>query len=189
MQIDELDITGVKVITLNPIRDERGYFVRTYDIELATKYGFHHNWVQESTSLSKNKGTLRGLHYQLPPFSETKLIRVVSGSIFNVFLDIRKNSPSFGKWGSYILSSSKPQWILLPSGIANGMITLEDNMIMQYKMDNFFDPNSASRIKWDDPYLNIKWPSKPKIISEKDQKAQSFNEFINTTGSLDVKIN
>ena len=113
-------------------------------------------------------------------------MRVITGSVFDVFLDIRKNSPTFGKWGGYILNSDNPEWIYLPKGIAHGMITLEDNMIMQYKVDNFFEPKADSQINWNDPDLNIKWPINPKIVSNKDQKAPSFAEFCNVNGGLEV---
>ena len=184
MEIKELEIPGVKVIKLLPIRDERGYFSRNYDVEIAKELGFHKKWVQENVSLSKTKGTLRGLHYQLPPFTETKLVRVITGSVFDVFLDIRKESPTFGKWGSYILNSDNPEWISLPKGIAHGMITLEDNMIMQYKVDSCFEPNADSQIKWDDPDVAIEWPIKPIVISEKDKNAPSFKQFLENNGGL-----
>ena len=186
MIVKELEIKGVKVIKISPIIDNRGYFSRNYDIKIARENGFHEDWVQENISYSKSKGTLRGLHYQYPPFCETKLVRVITGSVFDVFLDIRKNSPTFGKWGGYILNSDNPEWIYLPKGIAHGMITLEDNMIMQYKVDNFFEPKADSQINWNDPDLNIKWPINPKIVSNKDQKAPSFAEFCNVNGGLEV---
>ena len=184
MEIKELEIPDVKVVTLKPIKDERGYFLRNYDVEIAKRLGFHKNWVQENISQSKTKGTLRGLHFQLPGFSETKLIRAITGSIFDVFVDIRKGSPTFGKWGSYILSSDNPQWIFLPKGIAHGMITLEDNMIMQYKVDCLFEKKADSQIKWNDPDLKINWPLEPKVISEKDNNAPSFTEFVSKIGGL-----
>ena len=98
--------------------------------------------------------------------------------MYSTFLDIRKDSPTFGKWGSYILNSDNPEWISLPKGIAHGMITLEENMIMQYKVDNCFEPKADSQIKWDDPDLAIKWPIKPVVISEKDKNAPSFKQFL-----------
>lgn len=179
MEIREnLGIKGVKLITLKPIEDERGFFSRNYDVEIAKKLGFHRDWVQENLSFSKDKGTLRGLHYQKMPHTETKFVRVITGSVFDVFLDIRKDSPTFGKWGSYTLLSNKHEWLYLPKGIAHGMITLEDNMIMLYKVDSCFNPESDSQIKWNDPDLKIKWPIKPNIISEKDQNAKSFKTFL-----------
>ena len=102
------NINGVKHIILKPIKDERGYFSRNYDIEIANKLGFHRDWVQENLSYSKQKGTLRGLHFQKKPSTETKLVRLIKGKVFDVFVDIRKDSSTFGKWGSHILSADNP---------------------------------------------------------------------------------
>ena len=179
MEVKEnLGINGVKLIKLHPIKDERGFFSRNYDEKVAKELGFHRPWVQENLSYSKDKGTLRGLHYQKSPDTETKLVRVITGSVFDVFLDIRKESSTFGKWGSYVLKSENHEWLYLPRGIAHGMITLEKDMIMLYKVDSKYNPNSDSQIKWNDPDLNIDWPSKPTIISKKDQNAKSFKEFL-----------
>ena len=186
MKVEELNIPGVKLITISPIVDDRGFFSRNYDVESAIEGGFHQNWLQENVSLSKVKGTLRGLHFQHSKYAETKLVRVLSGSVFDVFLDIRKNSPTYGRWGSCVLTADKPRWIYLPKGIAHGMITLEDNMLMQYKVDSVYTPAADCQIKWDDPILNIDWPIEPNIISEKDQSAMSFKEFENTIGAVEV---
>ena len=186
MKVEELDIPGVKLITISPIVDDRGFFSRNYDVDVAIEGGFHQNWRQENVSLSKVKGTLRGLHFQHSKYAETKLVRVLSGSVFDVFLDIRKNSPTYGKWGSCILAADKPRWIYLPKGIAHGMITLEDNMLMQYKVDSVYTPAADCQIKWDDPLLKIDWPIEPKIISEKDQSAMSFEEFESKVGAVEV---
>ena len=175
---DDLGINGVKLISLKPIIDERGYFSRNYDTEIAKNLGFHRDWVQENLSYSKHKGTLRGLHFQKTPSTETKLVRLIQGKVFDVFVDIRKDSTTFGKWGSHILSAEKPEWLYLPRGIAHGMITLEDEMIMLYKVDNFFNPNKDTSIRWNDPDLNIKWPLDPKVISVKDKTALSFKEAL-----------
>ena len=187
MKVKDLNIDGVKVIELSPIHDERGFFSRNYDVEIAKKAGFHRNWVQENVSLSKNAGTLRGIHFQLPPFAETKLVRVLTGSVLDVFVDLRKDSPTFGKWGSYKLLSSHPEWIYLPKGIGHGMITLEDNMLMQYKVDSPFTPSADTQIKWDDPDLAIEWPAAPSVVSQKDQDAMSFREFQQKFGGLENK--
>ncbi len=179
MKVSEnLGINGVKLITLNPIKDERGFFSRNYDNKIAEELNFHRPWVQENLSYSKDKGTLRGLHYQKEPFTETKLVRVVTGSVFDVFLDIRKDSSTFGKWGSYVLSSDNHEWLYLPKGIAHGMITLEKDMIMLYKVDSSYNSQADSQIRWNDPDININWPIQPSLISEKDKNAKSFKEYL-----------
>ena len=174
----DLGINGVKIISLKPIIDERGYFSRNYDIEVARKLDFHRDWVQENLSYSKKKGTLRGLHFQKAPSTETKLVRLIKGKVFDVFVDTRKDSSTFGKWGSHILSADNPEWLYLPRGIAHGMITLEDEMIMLYKVDNFFNPQKDTSIRWNDPDLKIEWPLEPTIISTKDKTALSFKEAL-----------
>ena len=186
MEVRELEIPGVKLITINPIVDDRGFFSRNYDVDIAKKSGFHRDWLQENVSLSKVKGTLRGLHFQHSKYAETKLVRVLTGSVYDVFLDIRKNSPTYGKWGSCVLTAAHPQWIYLPKGIAHGMMTLEDNMLMQYKVDSVYTPAADCQIKWDDPKLDIEWPFEPTIISKKDQAAISFGQFESTVGAVEV---
>ena len=186
MDVEELEIPGVKLISINPIVDDRGFFSRNYDVDIAIERGFHQNWRQENVSLSKVKGTLRGLHFQTSKFAETKLVRVLQGSVCDVFFDIRKNSPTYGRWGSCILSADKPKWIYLPKGIAHGMITLEDNMLMQYKVDSVYTPEADYQIKWDDPTINIKWPIAPTIVSKKDQSAMSFKDFESEIGAIEV---
>ena len=173
---DNLGIKGVLLVALKPFKDSRGFFSRNYDKIIAKELGIHNEWVQENLSLSKVKGTLRGLHYQRDPYRETKLVRVITGSVFDVFVDLRRDSPTFGKWGSHILSSDNHEWLYLPKGIAHGMITLEDNMTMLYKVDTPFNPKYDSQIKWDDHDLNIQWPLKPRVISQKDLNAKTFKE-------------
>ena len=183
MKIQNLEIPDLKLITPSIYRDDRGYFMESFNQRVIQSQIKIRNFIQDNES-SSSFGVLRGLHFQLPPFTETKLVRVITGSVFDVFLDIRKDSPTFGKWGSYILNADNPEWISLPKGIAHGMITLEENMIMQYKVDSCFEPKSDSQIKWDDPDLAIEWPIKPVIISEKDKNAPSFKKFLENNGGL-----
>ena len=139
MNFKELDINGVFSIDLEPILDSRGFFMRTYDQKFFDDRNLSTVWVHENHSSSLNKGTIRGFHFQHPPHSETKLVRVISGSVFDVFLDIRKNSPSFGEYGSITLSAENKKCLYLPKGIAHGMCTLEDNTTMVYKVDQKYD--------------------------------------------------
>ena len=186
MKFTEQKIPGVFTIELSPIKDDRGYFMRAYDVDLFKEAGLHRDWVQENHSYSKVKGTLRGLHFQTPPHSETKLVRVIQGAVFDVFVDLRYGSSTFGEWGSYELVAERNEWLYLPRGIAHGMCTLTPDMVMQYKVDNAFNPAADSKIKWNDPSLNINWPVTPTIVSEKDSNANSFDHFLNNTGSLKV---
>lgn len=162
-----------------PNKDERGYFVRTQDRDILIKYNWNKIWVQENESLSMHKGTIRGFHMQLDPYSEAKQIRPVQGSIFTSFIDLRFKSPTFGQYESYILDSKKPSCVLVPRGLACGICTLEDNTIIQYKMDNKYFPPAAIGIKWDDPDIGVVWPQFDELhISEKDQKNMTFKEFM-----------
>ena len=127
MKIEEKEIKGVFEIQLEPKEDKRGYFMRTYDEKIFKKYGLNKKWVHENHSFSKNKLTMRGFHFQHPPFTETKIARVVTGKIFFVYLDIRRNSPTFGKWGTIILSGKNKKMLYIKRGIALGMCTMTNN--------------------------------------------------------------
>ena len=187
MKITEKKIKGVYEIELEPIEDKRGYFMRVFDDEIFTKNGINRKWVQENHSLSVKKGTLRGFHFQLQPAAETKLVRVITGSIYDVFIDLRKDSTTFGQWGSVILSAENKKMLYIPRGFAHGMVTLDENSSMYYKVDNYYTPEKEFCIRWDDPDLQVKWPIEGKpIISEKDANAKSFKEFIEEQGSIEV---
>jgi len=183
MRFSELNIRGVFQIELEPNVDERGFFMRMYDKEIFAAHNLPTEWVQESTALTKEKGTVRGLHFLYPPKNEAKLISMLSGEVFWVFVDIRKYSPTLGKWGSITLSAEKHGTIFLPRGFANGMCTLTDNCHVLYRMDNMYDDNAKSEFKWNDPTLAIPWPvESPTILSPRDQNAQSFKEFLEKSG-------
>jgi len=187
MLIKERKLKGVFEMQPEPKEDNRGFFMRVYDDEVFKQHGLHRNWVQENHSLSVNKGTIRGFHFQFPPAAETKLVRVINGEVFDVYVDLRKGSPTFGKWDSIILSAENKKMLYIPRGFAHGMCTLKNNSVMLYKVDSYYTPNKEGCIKWDDPQLGIKWPIKGEpIISEKDAKAKSFKEFLEIHRSLDV---
>ena len=160
--------------------------MRVYDDTVFRNYGLHQNWVQESHSYSKKKGTLRGLHFQLPPHTETKLVRAVGGEIYMAFVDLRKGLSTFGQWDSIVLSEDNKKMLYIPKGFALGMCTLTDNCTLLYKMDNYYTPESQDTIKWDDPDIGINWPLDNPILSEKDSGAKSFKEFAETYGGLEV---
>ena len=133
MEIIERKIKGVYEIQLKPIGDNRGFFMRTFDINEFNKYGLNKVWVQENHSRSTQKGIIRGLHFQLPPFSETKLVRCINGAVLDVFVDLRKNSPTFGQWDSIELSAENKKMIFIPRGFAHGFCTLteESEVLLQ----------------------------------------------------------
>jgi dTDP-4-dehydrorhamnose 3,5-epimerase len=186
MLIKERRIKGIFEIQLKPYEDRRGFFMRVYDAQLFEEYKIHRNWVQENHSLSVEKVVIRGMHFQLLPHSEAKLIRVINGKIYDVFIDLRKGSSTFGQWDSINLSSDNKKMIYIPQGVVHGFCTLTGNCEILYKMDNYYAPNSEGNIKWNDSDVGINWPVNNPIISEKDLKAKSFREFIERYGGLEL---
>jgi len=150
------------------------FFVRTYDNNVFNENGLKFDWVQENHSKTVKSGTIRGLHFQLPPFAETKLVRCIRGKILDVFVDLRKNSPTFGKWDSIILSEDNYKMVLIPKGFAHGFLTLTDNCKVIYKVDNYYNPEYECGLIWNDSDLNINWGIDNPILSEKDKKNITF---------------
>ena len=186
MLIKESKLKGVFEISLEPHEDNRGFFMRTYDDKVFRDYGLHKNWVQENHSYSRKKGALRGLHFQVPPHTETKLVRAAGGEIYMAFVDLRRGLSTFGKWDSIVLSEDNGKMLYLPKGFALGMCTLTDNSTLLYKMDEYYDPASQGVIKWDDPDIGINWPVDNPILSAKDSGAGSFKKFVEAYGGLEV---
>lgn len=177
MKITPLNIDGAFEIDFNPIEDERGFFMRTYDENFFTINGIHRQWVQENHSCSLKKGILRGMHFQFPPHDETKVVRVVNGKIFDVLVDLRKNSPTFGRWESLELSAENKKMLYIPKGCAHGFCTLSDSCDVLYKVDNFYHPEAEGSILWNDPDVGIHWPFRNPMLSEKDKNAMTLTEF------------
>ncbi|HEY9701602.1 MAG TPA: dTDP-4-dehydrorhamnose 3,5-epimerase [Allocoleopsis sp.] len=185
MKFIEKEIKGVFEIVFDPKEDERGFFMRAYDKKIFENHGIKFDFVQENHSLSKHKGTIRGLHFQYPPDCECKLMRTITGEIFLAIVDIRKDSPTFGRWTSIVLSEHKKNMAIIPRGCTNGICTLTDNCHLIYKVDSYYNPNNEAVISWDDPDLNINWPIKnPSVISERDKTGMSFQEFKKKHGGL-----
>jgi len=159
LEVKTLAIAGVLELVPKRFGDDRGYFCEVYNRqrfgeETGTAIGF----VQTNQSLSDDKATLRGLHFQAPPFAQTKLVWVVRGAVFDVAVDIRLKSPTYGKWASALLSAEKGNQILVPAGFAHGFLTLEPDTIVQYQVDNPYAPAQDRGIRWDDPEIGIDWP-------------------------------
>ena len=176
MKTQTTDIEGIVIIEPQVFGDSRGYFMETYQKEKYAAAGIDVTFVQDNESMS-SYGVIRGLHYQAEPFAQAKLIRVVAGRVLDVAVDIRKNSPTFGKIFTLELSSENKLQLFLPHGIAHGFAVLSDYAIFTYKCDNFYAPQSERTIRFDDPILNIDWriPIDQRIISEKDKKGLPFN--------------
>jgi dTDP-4-dehydrorhamnose 3,5-epimerase len=170
MQIIETILPGVKLIEPAVFGDHRGFFVESYNEAAYHANGIGHAFVQDNHSLSVETGVLRGLHYQLNPKAQTKLVRVTAGAIYDVVVDIRKGSPTFGQWQGFILSSANKRQLLVPQGFAHGFCTLVPNCEVQYKVDALYSPEHDRGIAWNDPALHIDWPTTKPILSDKDTK-------------------
>lgn len=176
MKIIETKFKDVKLIEPKVYSDQRGFFMESYNKRIFEEIGINFNFVQDNHSLSKEPGTIRGLHYQLNPKSQTKLIRVLSGAIFDVIVDLRKNSMTFGKWEGFILSEFNYRNLLIPNGFAHGFCTLVPNTQIFYKVDKFYSPKHDRGILWNDPTLNISWPTSNPILSDKDKHQPKFKD-------------
>jgi dTDP-4-dehydrorhamnose 3,5-epimerase len=157
------------LIELHPIQDDRGLFARTFCREEFQKIGHTKEFVQFNHSINHRKGTMRGLHFQLPPFSEIKLIRCISGKVYDVIVDLRKESPTFLKWYGVELSQQNMKMIYVPEGFAHGFLTLTDQAELLYHHTSYYTPQAESGLRYDDPILNIQWPGEIEVISAKDK--------------------
>lgn len=181
--IENSRIAGVFEIRLSPFRDDRGYFMRAFDEQLFRNKGLNVVWPQENHSFTKKKHTVRGLHLYIPPHCEIKMIRVIRGAIFDVVVDLRKDSQSFARWQSFILKDEDFKCLYIPAGCAHGFCTISDATEMLYKHEKRFSSAIDSGIRWDDPDLGIHWPTTDPIISQKDSGLMSFKKFVSIHGS------
>ncbi|MEZ5082522.1 MAG: dTDP-4-dehydrorhamnose 3,5-epimerase [Bacteroidales bacterium] len=172
MTFEETNLNGAWVITLSPFIDERGSFVRMFCKDEFAKEGFTDEFVQINHSTNISKGTFRGLHYQKPPFSETKLIRCIRGKVFDIIVDIRQGSGTFLQHFTIELTPDNSKILLVPEGFAHGYITLENNSDLVYFHTSFYKPGFENALNYKDPKLNIQLPIEPKIISDKDKNHQ-----------------
>ena len=176
MIFNKTNFNDVFLIELEKKGDDRGFFARSWDTKVFEENGLNSKIVQCNISRSSKKGTLRGMHYQIAPFEESKLIRCTRGKIFDVLIDLRKNSSSYKKWESFELSSENHNIVYVPEGFAHGFQSLEDNTEIFYQVSQYYNPESERGIRWNDPTFKIKWPLENKIISEKDSNWLDFKE-------------
>lgn len=179
MNIIQTNIKDVLIIEPRVFGDPRGYFFESYnEREFREKTGLDITFVQDNESMS-HYGVLRGLHFQKPPYTQSKLVRVVSGSVLDVAVDIRKGSPSFGKHVAVELTGDNHRQFFMPKGIAHGFSVLSEEAVFQYKCDEFYAPQSEGALAWDDPDLNIDWrlPIEKVLLSEKDRHHPNFRNF------------
>lgn len=176
MKFTQTPLKDSYLISMEPIADERGFFSRFFCENEFSEHNLNTHWVQINNSLSIEKGTLRGLHFQYPPSVEVKLVRCIKGSIWDVIVDIRKSSNTFGNWFGAVLDENNRTMMYVPKGFAHGFISLESNSEILYLVSEFYNKENEETILWNDPTIAIKWPIIPNIISEKDLKAKKLSQ-------------
>ena len=176
MELIKTSIDGLLIIKPDVFKDDRGYFFESYNKERFAKAGLMMDFVQDNESKS-DKGVLRGLHFQKPPFAQGKLVRVIKGAVMDVAVDLRKDSPTYGKWESVVLTEENKLQFWIPEGFAHGFVAMEDNTIFNYKCTNVYNKESEGSILWNDPDININWEIENPILSEKDKISPLFKNF------------
>lgn len=182
MEFEKTSISGLCILIPQVFEDPRGYFYESFSKKSFFDAGIIDDFVQSNQSLSQ-KNVLRGLHFQNPPHAQSKLVRVIQGSVLDVAVDLRKDSPTYGHHHSVLLSEQNKKMFYVPIGFAHGFLTLEDNTIFSYKCGNYYNKPAEQGILWNDKSLDIDWGIKDPILSEKDKVNISFNEFITPFGS------
>ena len=157
MKIAALRLPGTFEVTLAPREDERGYFMRWYDRDIFAAHGLPVDWRQGNESAS-GQGIVRGLHFQRPPHAEAKLVRALSGTVYDVFVDLRRGSPTFGQWDALVLDAARHNAVLVPRGFAHGFCVTSERAVVSYLVDNPYAPEAEGGLAWDDPALGIPWP-------------------------------
>lgn len=170
MKVMETKFDDVYLIEPNVYQDTRGFFMESFNQNDFRELGVHLQLLQDNHSLSVDSGTIRGLHYQLNPYAQLKIVRVIAGAIYDVIVDIRSSSPTFGKWQGFILTADNFRQIIIPKGFAHGFCTLVKNTEVLYKVDQVYAPEYERGILWNDTSLNVDWPTTAPILSEKDRK-------------------
>ena len=180
MHVQELAIPDIKVLVPMKLDDGRGFFSEVYSRRRLEKVGFDTAFVQDNHSRSAKRGTVRGLHFQIPPRAQDKLVRVVRGAVFDVAVDLRRSSPTYGKHVSVVLSAETWNQVLVPVGFAHGFMTLEPETEVIYKVTDFYAPDHDTGLLWNDPDLDIQWPlpEEEALLSEKDRRQPKFADFV-----------
>lgn len=175
MEFTETPLSGSYLIDIDPIGDERGFFARLFCSHEFDKLGIESHIKQINNSTSSARGTLRGMHYQIPPMEETKIVRCIKGAIWDLILDIRPHSPTFGHSFGVELSESNRRMLFVPKGFAHGFLTLTDDSEIIYFVSQNYSKQHERGIRWDDPAFDLQWPFAPKVLSERDKNHQDFD--------------
>jgi dTDP-4-dehydrorhamnose 3,5-epimerase len=177
MEVIETELKGLFVLKPRVFEDERGYFFESYNQNLFKQAGLDLEFVQDNQSLSQ-KGVLRGLHFQNPPYAQGKLVRVITGAVLDVVVDIRKNSATYGKWYGLELTEKNKWMMYVPPGFAHGFLTLENNTIFSYKCTNFYNKAAEDCLLWNDKDIDVKWNYQDPLLSAKDLEGKPFKGFV-----------
>jgi len=176
MKIEQTKLEGCLVLDLSPIEDERGFFSRSFCPNELRAAGLDYDFTicQTNIAFNEKRGTLRGMHWQADPKPDPKIVRATSGAIWDVVIDIREGSPTFGQWVAETLSAENRRAVLVPPNCAHGLITLEDRTEVHYQMGEFFAPDLGRGLPWNDPAFKVEWPIEPTVISERDRAYDSY---------------
>jgi dTDP-4-dehydrorhamnose 3,5-epimerase len=178
MDVKALSLPGLMLLKPRRFADSRGYFAETYNERTFAAAGITLKFVQDNQSFSLARGTVRALHFQLPPAPQTKLVRVLQGTVFDVGVDLRAGSPTYGRWEGVTLTADGGEQLLVPRGFAHGFCTLEPNTVVAYKVDEFYVPATDNGLIWNDADLAVDWPiTGEAVLSDKDQKLGRFKDF------------
>ncbi len=177
MQCNATDFPGLCEFTPRVFEDARGFFLESYNRERFREAGIDCAFVQDNHAYSADKGVLRGLHFQAPPHAQAKLVWVTRGAVFDVVVDLRRGSPTFGRWAGFELSAANFRRLFIPRGFAHGYVTLEPHTEFMYKVDDYYAPKSEGGIRWDDPDLAVAWPLGEVLLSGKDKALPAWEEF------------
>lgn len=175
MIFTETKVIGAHIVEVERLMDERGFFARTWCLREFTKQGLDPNQAQFSISFNHKRGTLRGMHIQLPPNAETKLVRCTQGAIYDVVADLRIGSPSYMQWDGWELTAENRKAMYVPKGCAHGFVTLVDNTEVYYQISDFYNLDYAHGFRWNDPLFNIEWPVEVSMISHRDRNYVDFD--------------
>jgi len=176
MIFTETELTGAYIIEIEKLEDERGFFARTWDKKIFEENGLNSRVTQCDISFNKLKGTIRGMHFQIPPYEEAKIVNCIKGKIFDVIIDLRSGSGTYQKWVSVELSDQNKKMLYIPEGFAHGFQTLEDNTLVYYQISEVYSPEQARGVRWDDKAFQIEWPLKKTVISRKDLSYKPFRK-------------
>ncbi len=178
MRFTSTGLPDLFVVEPRVFRDQRGFFQESYREEWFLDQGLDFRFIQDNHARSEAAGVLRGLHFQLPPKAQTKLVRVVRGAVFDVAVDLRAGSPTYGKWFGIELTAENFKQLLVPQGFAHGYMTLSPSAEFLYKVDNYFSPEHDAGLRWNDPDLGVEWPALEPVLSDKDRTLPLFRDFV-----------